>query len=112
MAKWFGKVGYNMGTVETEPGVWEEQYVEREYFGDVYRNTRLLQSSGGVNDNVNIANQISIVADPFADQNFHAIRYVEFMDANWKITNIEVQRPRLILTIGGVFNGDEITATE
>jgi hypothetical protein len=101
MSKWYGKIGY-AETVETEPGIWVEQITERPYFGDSYRNTRLLQNSDGVNDNINIGNQISIVADPYATQNFHAMRYVEFMGNNWKITNVEVQYPRLILTIGGL----------
>lgn len=103
MSKWYGKIGYAM-TVEKEPGIWEEDITERSYYGDTYRNTRLLQNSGGVNDNVNIGNQISIVADPYANRNFHAMRYVEFMGTIWKITNVEVQYPRLILTIGGVYN--------
>lgn len=104
MSKWYGKIGY-AENVEYEPGNWEEEITERPYYGDTYRNTRLLQNSDGVNDNINIANQISIVADPYANQNFHKMRYVEFMGTKWKITNIEVQYPRLILTIGGQYNG-------
>ena len=104
MAKFYGVIGY-VETVESEPGVWEEKVTERNYYGDLIRNTRRLQSSNQVNDDINIANDISIVADPFAYQNFHSMRYVEFMGAKWKITNIEVQYPRLILTVGGVYNG-------
>lgn len=105
MSKWYGKIGYADGSVENEPGIWGESILERPYYGDTYRNTRLLQNSDGVNDNINIANQISIVADPYANQNFHAMRYVEFMGTKWKITNVEVQYPRLILTVGGQYNG-------
>ena len=101
MSKWYGKIGY-AETMETEPGIWEEQIVERAYFGDSIRNTRLLQNSGSINDNINVSNQISIVADPYAYQNFHAMRYVEFMGSKWNITNVDVQYPRLILTIGGL----------
>ncbi len=104
MAKWYGKIGY-AENVETEPGLWVEEIKERSYYGDTYRNTRLLQNSGDINDNVNIGNQISIVADPYANHNFHTMRYVEFMGSKWKITNVEVQYPRLILTIGGIYNG-------
>ena len=105
MAKWVGKIGY-AETVESEPGDWDEQITERQYYGDLIRNSRLLQqNSSGVNDNINIANQISIVADPYANQNFHAMRYVEFMGSKWKITNVEVSYPRLTLTIGGLYNG-------
>lgn len=104
MAKWYGVIGYGE-TVQTSPGVWEDKITERTYAGEVVRNTsRWSPSSNSTNDNLNINNQISIVADPFAYQNFHSMKYAEFMGTNWKITNIEVQYPRLILTIGGVFN--------
>jgi hypothetical protein len=103
MAKWYGKIGY-AETVETTPGVWKEQIVEREYFGELIRNTRKLQSADRLNDDINIANEISIVSDPFANQNFHSMRYIEFMGTKWKISNVEVLYPRLILTIGGVYN--------
>lgn len=104
MAKFYGIIGY-AETVETKPGVWTEQITERTYYGDLIRNTRQLQSSGQLNDNINVANEISIVADPFANQNFHSMLYVEFMGAKWKIAKVEVQYPRLILTTGGVYNG-------
>ena len=105
MAKFYGKIGYAV-TMETKPGVWVDDIVERNYYGELIRNTRRLQSSGQLNDDVTVTNEISIVADPFANENFHAIRYVEFMGAKWKITNITVQPPRLMLTVGGVYNGE------
>lgn len=104
MGKWFGKIGY-AETTETKPGVWKEQITEREYVGDLLRNSRRLQSSSSLNDNVIIANEISILADPFAYENFHAMRYATFMGTKWKISNVEVQYPRLILTLGDVYNG-------
>ena len=104
MAKFYGNVGY-IETVEIEPGIWEEQAVERPYYGDLVRNTSRYQSSGGVNEDININNNISIVADPYANENFQHMRYVVFMGTKWKITNAEVQYPRIILTLGGVYNG-------
>lgn len=104
MAKWFGVIGY-AETVETTPGVWEEQITERSYYGDVIRNTRRLQTANQVNDNVEVSNEISIVADPYAYQNFHAMRYVEWMGTKWKVSSVDVQYPRLTLSIGGVWNG-------
>lgn len=104
MAKFFGVIGFNNGTVETSPGVWEQQIVERQYYGDLIRNNRRLQSTDQLNDDINISNEISIVADPYANANFHSIRYVEFMGAKWKVSNVDVQFPRLILTLGGVWN--------
>lgn len=106
MAKFYGIIGYSV-TEETSPGVWTESITERNYYGDVIRNTRRWQPGEGLNDNLTINNIISIVADPFAYQNFHAIRYIKWMGVSWKIDNIEVQRPRLILTIGGVYNGPQ-----
>ena len=104
MAKFYGKVGYAVNE-ETSPGVWESAITERNYYGDILQNFRRLENSGNVNDNINVNNRISILSDPYANQNFFSMRYVEFMGAKWKITNVEVQYPRLILTIGGVYNG-------
>jgi hypothetical protein len=105
MGKFFGAIGY-AESVEAKPGVWKEQITELAYYGELVRNTRGLQASAEqLNDNVNVANEISIVADPFANANFHAMRYVVFMGARWKSSNVEVRYPRLILTIGGVYNG-------
>ena len=104
MNKFYGKIGYAISE-ETTPGVWVEQIVERSYYGDVIRNIRRLQSSENLNDNINVSNEISIVADAFANQNFHSMRYVEYMGTKWKVSSIEVKYPRLILSIGGVYNG-------
>jgi hypothetical protein len=104
MAKFYGPVGYVI-TEETEPGngVWVEKTTERQYYGDQFKNTRRLQTTEALNDNVTVNNIISIVSDEFAVQNFHSIRYVGFMGANWKVTDVEVQHPRLILTLGGLY---------
>lgn len=104
MAKFCGIIGYEI-TVETEPGVYEEKLVENQYYGDVIKNTRRLQETGDVNPGITISNRFSIIADPFANNNFHAMRYVEFMGTKWKITDVDVQYPRLILSIGGIYNG-------
>lgn len=103
MAKYYGIVGYVI-TEETSPGVWGEVTNERPYYGDIVRNMLQVQPSDQLNDNIKVANVISIVADPFANQNFHSMRYVEYMGTNWKISNVEVQYPRLMLTMGGVYN--------
>ncbi len=107
MAKFYGPIGYAVSE-ETTPGVWEEKITERTYYGELVRNTRKLQATDQLNDNINIANEIGILADPFARENFHLMKYVGFMGAKWKITGVEVQYPRLILTVGGVYNGEPI----
>ncbi len=104
MAKFYGEIGYSTGQVETEPGVWSNNIVKRNYYGDVIKNIIKEQSGEYLNSNVILNNRISIIADPFAYENFHAMKYIKWMGSLWKIVNIEVQRPRLILTIGGVYN--------
>lgn len=106
MAKWFGKIGYSV-TVETTPGVWKPQDVVCQYYGDVIRNTtRWNGNTDSTNDDLTISSQISIVADPFAIERFHSMKWVEFMGAKWKIVNVDPQPPRLLLSLGGVYNGE------
>lgn len=104
--KYYGQIGFRT-TSEIKAGVWEESIVEHSYYGDVIKNTRQYRSGDKVNDDLDINNQVSIVADPFARNHFHEMIYIKWMGAAWKITAIDVQFPRLILTIGGVYNGNE-----
>ena len=104
MPKFFGKVGFGM-TQETSPGVWVDKITERDYRGDVTKMVRRLEGSEYLNDNLTVSNTISILADAFANENFFAIRYVRWAGARWKVSSVEVQRPRLILTLGEVYNG-------
>ena len=107
MARFFGKVGF--ATVsEIRPGVWEDTIVERPYYGDIVRNSRRHESGQDkVLDDINISNEFSIVADAYANENFHNIKYVEYMGTKWKVSTITVERPRLILSAGGVYNGPQ-----
>lgn len=105
MAKWYGKIGF-AETVEVERGVYENQITERSYYGDLVSNHWKRQNSGYVNDDINVRNSISIVADPYAMNHCSTITYVEFMDSRWKVTDVEVAYPRLILNVGGVWNGE------
>lgn len=104
MSKWYGAIGY-AETVETEPGLYTSEITERNYYGNVVRNSRRIQNAGKVDDDVTISNQISIVADPYAIQHFGSMRYATFCGTAWRVTDIEVQYPRLLLTLGGVYNG-------
>lgn len=107
--KFYGAVGYYLGSVEEEgerEGNYVERVEERTYYGDVLRNTRRWESNqDSTNDDLTLNNSFSIVADGYAYENYALMKYVKWMDAYWKITNVEVQRPRLILTVGGVYNG-------
>lgn len=105
MAKWSGVIGY-AEDVEVRPGVHGPGIIERKYFGDVGRNVRRLQGGSSVNDGITVSNEVSVVSDPYAIQNFHKMRYLSYMGENWRIESAEVQYPRIILTLGGVWNGD------
>ena len=105
MAKFRGKIGYGE-TTETSPGVWVDTMTERTYSGDVTQNKRNLQEGERINDDISVQNSISVVADAYAEQHFFAIRYVEWAGTKWKVSDVEVQRPRLILRLGVVWNGN------
>lgn len=105
MARFSGKIGFARPAVETSPGVWKEPIIERSYFGDVVRNTRQLRDADKVNFDLSVGNDISIVADAYASENFFAMRYVEWAGTLWIVSNVEVQRPRLLIQLGGVYNG-------
>lgn len=104
MARWYGKVGYSI-TGEVEPGVWvDEEITERLYSGDYDGFQWHNQTSGNVNDDLTISGTLSILADQYAYQNCSDITYVEIEGVKWKVTKIEPHRPRLILSLGGVYN--------
>lgn len=108
MAKFYGEIGYGE-TVEKAPGVWEDNITEKSYFGDVIRNSRQLREGEQVNDDLSVGNSISIVADAYANEHFFAIRYIRWAGTLWKVKNVDVQSPRLILRLGGVYNGPVAT---
>lgn len=104
MAKFYGQIGYGE-TLETAPGVWEDTIVEYPYYGDVIRNTRKLSEGESLNNDLSVGNSISIVADAYANEHFFAIRYIQWAGALWTVSDVEVQSPRLLLRLGGVYNG-------
>jgi len=104
MARFYGEVGYGE-TLETSPGVWEDVISEYCYTGDVIRNTRRLEEGEHLNNDITVGNSISIVADELAFEHFFNIRYVRWMGVLWSVTSVEVQHPRLILSLGSKYNG-------
>lgn len=103
--KYAGEIGFGISS-EVRPSVWQESIVTRRYKGDVNRVSRRLQSTDKVNDDVVISNEIEIFADAFAYENFQNIKYVTWMGTKWTVNTITVEHPRLILEIGGAYNGD------
>lgn len=111
MAKFYGIAGYKFDNVEIRPGVWTSNIVEKPIYGELIRNTKKTENQGQFNDTVNINNQVSFVADPYAIDNFHNLKYVTFMGSKWAIKSIEVAFPRLILNLGGVYNDEQQTCS-
>lgn len=106
MARFFGEVGYG-DSVETptDSGVYQDVITEIAYYGDVIRNTRKLESGEGLNDDITVGNSISIVADDYAIEHFFKIKYVRWAGTLWTVNNVEVRSPRLIMSLGSVYNG-------
>ncbi len=102
MAKYYGMIGFATQE-ETKPGIWEDVIVERPYKGDVLRNGRRYDRSEDINDNFTITNQFSIVSDAFLYSHIPALRYLEYMGSKFKIVSAELDRPRVTISVGGVY---------
>lgn len=104
MSKFYGKIGY-VGLQETDPGVYEEFSESRPYYGDVLWSSRRWDRDSDVHDELTLANKISVLVDPYAYEHLQDIKWVEYKNSKWRVTNIEDQYPRIVLTLGGVYNG-------
>lgn len=104
MAKFYGAVGYGE-TVEIRPGVTGDVITEHNAYGDVLRNSQKSDTSTSVNGVITVGHSISIMADEYANNHLSHIRYVTWAGVRWKVGTIEVQYPRIILGLGGVYNG-------
>lgn len=102
--KFYGLVGFFVGEEEVSPGVWKPKVEERPYTGDITRNYRKFQEREQQNDDIRLNNQISILADLYAKQNWDSIKYVLWNEVKWKVSTVEINYPRLVLEIGGVYN--------
>ena len=110
MAKWCGKIGFAISKkVPGKGNTYIDEIIECQFYGNVVRNTNRWESGESINDESNISNSISIIADSFIIENLQRMKYIEFCGAFWKINSIDVQTPRLILGIGGAWNGETAT---
>ena len=108
--KWHGKIGYAMTTEDC--GIWKDSVIEKDYKGDLTKNSVRLQTSDSVNNNLVVKDQVSVVADPFAYANFQYMKYIEIMNTMWSIESVELQYPRLLISVGGVWNGEQAESSE
>lgn len=109
MGLFYGPIGF-VETIE-EPagsGIWVEVPIEKKYRGEIQRNSKRWDASDSVNPNLNISNTISIVADPYISNKLNCVRYIKWLGGYWEITSVDVELPRLILSVGGVYNGPTV----
>lgn len=115
MAKFYGLIGFSVTEEQTidgvTTGVWTSQIIERPYYGDVIKNSRRYSSTDKINDDIEITNELSVIADPFAMNNFHNMKYVKWLGGCWKITSVDIQYPRVTLSVGGIYNGESSPTT-
>lgn len=104
MPKCSGVIGYTLA-VETQPGVWTEDVTEKKYYGDIVRDNRKIVDQGVINNGITISNNISIVSNKFMLENMAFMTYITFMGSKWRISSVDIKPPRIIITIGGLYNG-------
>ena len=104
MSKWYGKIAYAI-TEETKPGVWLPRIVERDCYGDLINDRWRRDNHNKVNDDITLSSSLSIIADPFVIEHCSNILYAEVLGRKWRVTDISITTPRLILTLGGVYKG-------
>lgn len=102
MARYYGNIGFAT-QVETSPGIWEDIIEDRPYKGDVIRNGRRYDNSESINDDLVITNQFSIVSDAFLYSHIPSLRYIEYLGSKFKIVSVDIERPRVIINVGGVY---------
>lgn len=108
MPKYYDEIGF--ATTSEDPvgsGIWKNTITKKKYSGDLLNATRRIELGENVNPDLNVSNRISIVANEYAMQNFHSIRYAKYLGAKWRVNSVEVQAPRLILSLGGLYNGED-----
>ena len=107
MAKYSGMLGYVMPAKEDPPGIWKPSaVVEKLGRGDLFGQTINNEDVGGLSDGITVNNQLSIIMDPFVYRNLESLKYVILYGTRWEIQSLSINRPRVILTLGGVYNGE------
>lgn len=103
MSKFYGKIGFG-ATKQSEQGVWSNDIVEKSYTGDVLNVSKKWRNDNEVNDELRVYQRISIICDLYAASNLGNIKYVTWQGTKWKAKSVEIKSPRLIITLGGVYN--------
>lgn len=102
--KFTGKLGYSI-TQETSPGIWEDKIVEKDITGDTLSSNYRFENPSDAILDINLQTKISVVIDTYIKDHFGYIKYVKFQGVAWNVKSVDMQYPRLILTLGGLYNG-------
>lgn len=107
MAKYSGKLGLVYPDAETAPGIWAPEKVEEvSVKGDTLNLSKSYSpSSQSINDDLTLSKRVSIIASSDLIADTASMRYLTYLGQRWKIVEIDFQRPRLIFTLGGIWNG-------
>lgn len=105
MAKYAGLVGY-VSLVESPPGVWNQVSNPKRMRGDIIRQSSSNQNGDKVNSDITLNHRVSLIGDAYSLGNYSDIKWIEIDGKKWEVNSIEIQRPRIIVTLGGVWNGD------
>ena len=103
MPKCSGVIGYALAG-ETQPGVWTEGITEKRYIGDIIKDNRRIVDQGEINGSINISNNISVISNRFMLDNMAFMKYITYMNSKWKISSVDIKPPRIIITLGGIYN--------
>lgn len=109
--KFCGQIGY-IYEREIRPGITISDPEEHLAYGDVLSNVRRWQTDSDINDDLTTSNRISILADAFVCEHMGAMRYCKWLGTAWEIKSVELNYPRAILTLGGVYNGEQKDSEE
>lgn len=100
--KWFGEIGYFVESNNVD-GIVTDSFITQQYYGDIIKDYKTNTSENAVNEDFELSNRISVVADPYLISHFHKIAWISFMETKFKVRSVELQYPRLIVSLGGVF---------
>lgn len=109
MARFYGTVGF-MQTVEDDsrPGMYFEKITEYpKRYGDILTNKWNSSPGKSINDDFKVANRISVVCNKKMISEAQFARYIIWNNVKWEITSVDIEPPRLIFTLGGIYNAQQ-----
>lgn len=103
--KYVGNIGFLSSNTEVTGGIATQPIISKRYFGEIITTSSRLQTQDKINPDVTINNSIAILLDGYLNNNLSNIVYVEFLNKKWSVSSIELRHPRVILSLGGLYNG-------